>query len=177
MNKTYLLIGLALSLSSSLIGQTIPNDRDNRATFSPAVERKSPYEFMEKAPEVVEAPEVKGTVGVGETINKFLNVSGYISGENFAEHKVFVGNRFYEVDDILELTINESPDQYLYPVMELTIRDISDEYIEFYHSETASLQRLDFNFSPDVQSKPAVGGSLGNGATLKYVGKDEAPIF
>lgn len=166
-----------ISLSVNTYSQTIPADRDSRSIFSPGTDRISPFEFMERMPEREPTPEVRGTLGVGDALRNFLKPSGYISGDTFADNQIFIGNRFYEVDDIMELSITDGADQYLYPVMELIIRDVSDEYIEFFHTESASLQRIPFDFRPDLAPRQTAGGSLGNGASLKYLGKDTSPLF
>ena len=179
--KKYLSILLLPLTCSGLFAQAANTGaaapKESRATFAPSVDRSSPFEFSEKLPE--KAPEVaqaEGTIGVADTLKKFITPTGYISGRSFAENKVFVGGRFYEVDDILQLEITEGTEQYLYPKMELVIRDISDDSIELYHQESATLQKISFSFHPDISPKSGQASGT-QGANIIFIGKDQAPSF
>lgn len=178
MRKYNLILILTFSafLNNNLIAQPRAySDYETRGQFNPATSRESPFEFAERKREEIEAPEVlEGNVGVADALKEFIIPSGYISGETFTENKIFLGGRFFEVDDILQLDIQKNRDKYLYPTMELIIKDIADDYVELSHKDTASIQRIAFNFSPDISSKKSSGATL-EGATIQYVGKDALP--
>jgi hypothetical protein len=176
MKKYLITIALCATGTLGLQAQS-STAKDTRATFSPSVDRSSPFEFSEKLPEKApEAAPAEGAMGVAETLKKFIRPTGYISGRTFAENKIYFGGRFYEVDDILQLEVTEGAESYLYPKMELVIRDISDDGLELYHQESATLQKITFSFQPDISPKPGGSNSV-PGANIIYVGKDQAPNF
>lgn len=147
----------------------IPPAAEQRSVFAPTSQRPSPFQRVE--PKSVAPGQVAVTpnqrIPLGDMLKKFIVPKGYMRG---GELGVFINNRFYKAEDLLEVEVTQNPEQYEFPKAELVVKAVTAKSVDVFHAASNREHSISFNLEPEVTVEAPQG--YVDGATIKFLGRE-----